>query len=349
MPFDARGVAIAGAGPAGTAAAITLASCGIPAIIVERHLFPRYRPGETLHPGVEPVFQQLGVAHSVNSAGFIRHHGVWIESPAGNRFRPFGRGWSGYQAPGSVLDLILLNRAIELGVQALQPCSVRDVIVDGGRVSGLRTTTDDLRCSFVIDATGRSRFLARTLKLAVRRHSRPMIAQCGYRTGDCAAIGRDPRLNIAQDQWVWSARIGPDTYHWCRVGSAKDPLKSGFVPSSLRNLRVARADRAFDVTWLSVPACAGPGYFIAGDAAASLDPAFGNGVLQALMSGIAAARMAAVAIESRSVADAAGEAYRNWAKHSYLRSARGLSSTFGANFATTGDAHQSGQDLPAGF
>ena len=335
MPSDARSVAIAGAGPAGTAAAITLGSYGIPAVIVERRLFPRYRPGETLHPGVEPIFQQLGVVDSVNAAGFIRYHGVWIESRSGRRFRPFGGGWSGYQAPGAVLDRMLLNRAIELGVQILQPCSVRDVIVEGGRVSGLRTTHGDIQCSVVIDATGRSRLLARALELAVRRHSRRMIVQCGYRTGDCAAIGRDPRLTISQHQWVWGARIGPKTYHWCRLGSAEDPIKPSFVPSSLGDLQAACADRAFDATWLSVPACAGPGYFIAGDAASSLDPAFGNGVLRALMSGIAAGRMAAIAVESRAVSYAAGEAYRNWATHSYLRSAWRLSSTFRSNFTAT--------------
>ncbi|RPH80096.1 MAG: FAD-dependent oxidoreductase, partial [Nitrospiraceae bacterium] len=43
---------ILGGGPAGAAAALTLLDAQIPVTIVEREPFPRYRPGETLHPGV---------------------------------------------------------------------------------------------------------------------------------------------------------------------------------------------------------------------------------------------------------------------------------------------------------
>ncbi|UOQ71628.1 NAD(P)/FAD-dependent oxidoreductase [Hymenobacter cellulosilyticus] len=50
--------------------------------------------------------------------------------------------------------------------------------------------------------------------------------------------------------------------------------------------------RGEDVTWRLVQPAAGPGYVLAGDAAAILDPAAGHGVLKALMSGMMAAQTA---------------------------------------------------------
>ena len=48
-----------------------------------------------------------------------------------------------------------------------------------------------------------------------------------------------------------------------------------------------------DMTWRLHEPCAGPGYFLLGDAAALLDPAASNGVLRALMNGMLAADLAA--------------------------------------------------------
>ena len=58
--------------------------------------------------------------------------------------------------------------------------------------------------------------------------------------------------------------------------------------------------------------CAGPGWLIAGDAAANLDPTSSKGVLKALLSGTLAGRTA-VAILQRGGDTARGvDAYRRW-------------------------------------
>jgi flavin-dependent dehydrogenase len=48
--------------------------------------------------------------------------------------------------------------------------------------------------------------------------------------------------------------------------------------------------RKADMTWRVVTECSGSGYFIAGDAAAVMDPTSSHGVLRALMSGMYAAQ-----------------------------------------------------------
>ena len=83
-------VAIVGGGPAGAAAALWCARQGLRVVLLERERFPRHRPGETLHPGVEPLFAQLGVAEAVLGAGFTRHLGTWVSWSGPRRFEPFG-------------------------------------------------------------------------------------------------------------------------------------------------------------------------------------------------------------------------------------------------------------------
>lgn len=48
----------------------------------------------------------------------------------------------------------------------------------------------------------------------------------------------------------------------------------------------SRPPEGIDLTWKFYEECAGPGFFLLGDAAASLDPSASHGVLRALMSGI---------------------------------------------------------------
>lgn len=44
--------------------------------VLESRIFPRDRPGETLHPGIEPLLETLGVAQQIREANFIRHDGI---------------------------------------------------------------------------------------------------------------------------------------------------------------------------------------------------------------------------------------------------------------------------------
>jgi 2-polyprenyl-6-methoxyphenol hydroxylase-like FAD-dependent oxidoreductase len=75
---------IIGYGSAGTSAAIWAAKFGLVVIIIESAKFPCNRSRETLHPGVESLFDQLGVKKDVTAAKFIRHKGIWIRWKGGS-------------------------------------------------------------------------------------------------------------------------------------------------------------------------------------------------------------------------------------------------------------------------
>src|SRR5882724_5704622 len=117
-PVDAD-VVVIGGGPAGAAAAIACATRGLCVVLCERERFTLERPGETLHPGIEPLLAQLGVADRLPQVVGARHAGIWIEWGSARRFEPFGADahgpWLGFQVRRSDFDALLLERAREVG------------------------------------------------------------------------------------------------------------------------------------------------------------------------------------------------------------------------------------------
>src|SRR5438552_7770760 len=157
-------VVVLGAGPAGSATAITCAKAGLCVALLEREEFPRAAPGETLHPGVLPLLRRLGVENDVLAAGFVRHEGHFVTWNGPRHFVPFGRDshgpWQGLQAWRPDFDNILLAHARRLGVKIWQPCRAHRVIVENEQVAGIETSSGLVGATYVVDATGRRSWLA---------------------------------------------------------------------------------------------------------------------------------------------------------------------------------------------
>lgn len=309
-------VAIVGSGPAGTSAAIACASAGLRVLQIEREEFPRNRPGETLHPGVSPLLNRLGVEVALENAGFLRHAGnrvVWGGPP---RFGPFGSDatgpWREYQAWRADFDAILLGRALACGATILQPCRAFAPRLPSGAVIGVETESGPVHARFVIDAAGGRHWLARSLGIGVERHSPRLIARFGYVEGDCPDCHDTPTIRADPRGWTWIARVRVGVYQWTRLDwSARTPREVD-PPDELKGLAPRGPTLGSDVTWRKARRPAGPGYFLAGDAAAVLDPASSHGVLKSLMSGMYAAHLI-VAVMLRGVSpDRVATAYGRW-------------------------------------
>jgi flavin-dependent dehydrogenase len=308
-------VLVVGGGPAGAAAAIWAAHCGLRVVLLERTIFPRHRPGETLHPGAVSIFKQLGVAEQVAAASGVRHQGQATEWAGRRSFAQFGADaegpWQGYQILRERLDTILMARARDLGVIVLQPQAAVEPIIRGGRVAGIRARSD-INAGFVVDATGMRGFLRRHLPLSEMTLSPPLRAYYGYGEGEIGESDVIPSLVGDERGWTWTAQIGPRSFIWTRLD-----FNAGRKPSkkpALFRVQWHKSVRGADVTWRFVPTSAGRGYFVAGDAAAVLDPAASHGVLRAMMSGVMAAHVISKVTSGVLTENDGVRHYRGWLK-----------------------------------
>ena len=130
---------------------------------------------------------------------------------------------------------------------------------------------DQFRAGWTVDATGRSAWLARKLDIPVNVCSPPLGVRFGWRNEESTDLDGQPIFIFRDDGWDWQAPLADHRTAWVelRIG------EPGGLPLA-----------GVDLTWQLRPECAGPGFFLLGDTAATLDPSSSHGVLRALMSGI---------------------------------------------------------------
>lgn len=303
--------------------------------LLEQAVFPRERPGETLQPGVEPLLQQLGVADAVQAAGFLRHTGHWVRWGGARQFSAFGQGTAGpnrgFQIPRDRLDGLLLRRAVELGVQVVQPCHVTKVIRDPQRVGGVQTRQGDFTAPYLIDASGAGSWLSRQLKHCWRRFSPPLIARYGYAVGECPEAEFFCGIEADPSGWYWTAKTGENKFHWTRLCFLPENQVQSIPPALFKHLTASGPVRGADVTWRVCQQAAGAGFFIAGDAAFVLDPAASQGVLKALMSGMMAAHAVIQARSSPWHELNIQHQYQHWVNEWFHRDRRKMSELYRAH------------------
>jgi flavin-dependent dehydrogenase len=316
-PGRAVEVLIVGGGPAGAATAITCAAAGLSTCVLDRAAFPRDRPGESLHPGVEPLFDRLGVGDAVRAARFVRYTGLWMTWDGPRQFVPFGEDasgpWRGFHAWRADLDTLLLARARALGAEVLQPRrALHPLRGEGQAVVGVETDAGPVHARVVVDAGGGSHWLARHLDLPRVEVSPRLVATYGYVKDAGEAEEDEPRIVADDAGWTWTARVRPGVRQWTRLTFDGRPVPGERRPPELRGCEPLGRERGAEVTWRRVVAPAGPGYVLVGDAAAVLDPASSHGVLRALMSGMMAGHAIVRAASGALPWDAACAGYSEW-------------------------------------
>jgi flavin-dependent dehydrogenase len=322
-------VLIAGGGPAGCAAAIGCATGGLRTILVDRDAEPRERPGEALHPGVEPLLGALGIDGLERVTG-ARHEGIWVGWGEEPHFEPFGSDaegpWRGFQVDRRGLDRLLQARAREAGAEVRSSCKVGEPIVEGGAIVGAQTSTGSVRARIVVDATGGVVWLGRSLGLASSLHSPRLVIRYGYAQGSCPSRDAAPAIVADPSGWTWTARVGPSRYQWLRLDL--DPERGG-VPEELAGLAPVGSPRGADVSWRLSRAAGGPGWFMAGDAGATLDPSSSHGVLKALTSGGVAAHLALAVCRRGLAMKEAAATYQQWLREGFERDVARLAALYG--------------------
>ncbi len=152
-------VIVVGAGPAGSAAAITLARAGFDVVLVDQHAFPRDKVcGDGLIPDAHHALRRLGLLDAVLARARLAKH-VGVIGPRGGRIDVPG---TLAVLPRRELDLLLCTAAVEAGARMVAPVRFVGVLEDGDgdtrRVVGaqLRSgdVTHELRAPWLLIASG---------------------------------------------------------------------------------------------------------------------------------------------------------------------------------------------------
>ena len=320
-------VVIVGGGPAGAAAAIVSAQAGLSVKVIGRPRPESAHTYDAVHPGVFPLLDRLGVAAEIARAGFIRHAGHWVESESARHFIPFGSDetglWLGAQLYRPLFDRILLDRARSLGVDVCE-AGADDVTTRDSQLCGIQTSDGQLSSKFVLDATGRWRWLARRLLLPTVLASPQMYARYGVVEAGILTRDEAPVLTTDSTGWTWTAQAKQHVCWQIRLAWNDHPARGESATEDLRHPHRLGLTHGSDVTWSLTESTAGPGYFVIGDAAIILDPASSHGILRAIMSGMMAAHLVVQIVHSRLDPDLGARWYDQWMRNWFAHDASKL-------------------------
>src|ERR1041385_1504731 len=134
-------VIIAGAGPAGTSAAIHLAQHDLRVLLVEQKKFPRAKLcGEFISPECQKHFETLGVADAIATSAPSALTETVFYSTRGHHVSVPSSWFGGTSALGlsrAVMDDVLLRRAQACGVNVIEGATITDLIQTGKNVCGV--------------------------------------------------------------------------------------------------------------------------------------------------------------------------------------------------------------------
>lgn len=339
-PADNSSVIVLGGGPAGAAAALTLAACGRRVTVLEKARFPRFHIGESLLPYNLGLFEELGLGEWIAECGFpvkraaqfwsgVGEPGARLEFAKGS-FTEFKHA---YQVERSVFDEKVLRAAAKRGAEVREGWTFQSYQIDE---HGVTVTCRDAegvahawRAGFLIDATGMAAVTARQSGLRRERAGHRKVALFGHFEGVAMPTGDesgDIVLLIRDRAWVWliplderrtsvglvMSREEFDTGRgdieslWRRIERETPELRRRLMNATrLGPLRV-EADYSFSVDRLVEPRLVR-----AGDAAGFLDPVFSSGVMLAMESGRDAARVVDAALREGKTMTPAMRRYEN--------------------------------------
>jgi flavin-dependent dehydrogenase len=309
---------VVGAGPAGSAAAIRGAASGLSVLLLEAQSFPRYRPGETLHPGIETLFKELGLMGEIVARDFNRHSGIFQFENGEKLFTAYNNKkyevpWKGWIIPRDEMDTIFLDRAIRAGARFRKTRGHLRLIRDEN--FSLQVDGEWLSAGYILDATGDRFWLSRELNHPVIRYSDDLICFYGKCAGNFSRADNAPCFFRAENHWTWIAKLKPDLYQWTHLNydAGTSLPEKNWRPDILRAMEPVTKTRSRDCSWRISAEPAGENFFCIGDAAFVTDPSSSQGVLKAVMTGIMAAHLAAEVLiaKFRERSSAAAE-YNHW-------------------------------------
>jgi flavin-dependent dehydrogenase len=309
-------VAIAGGGPAGAAAGLSLAQAGLRVLIADSSSTHAFRPGESLPPSARPLLHRLGVLERVMAAGHRPSAGslaCWGgPQPTAEDFIRQLHG-HGLQLDRARFDADLREAACRAGAQVLESTTLRlQRAGSPGRPHQLRLQdasdrAQTIEADWVIDASGRAASLARALGARRVRHDALIAFYLRLQGGSEHDQDGRTLVEAVEEGWWYSSLLPSDQRLLVFLGDSdrlphRRLLSAGGLWNAHRSApmlsqlfdqhgwRPIEPSGGADASSSELDHAAGERWFAAGDAALGFDPIASKGISNALYTGLQAAR-----------------------------------------------------------
>ena len=318
-------VVIAGAGPAGSIAALVLARAGVRVRLLDRARFPREKLcGDTLNPGALALLDQFGIGDDVRARA-LPITGMTVTGPGGASVSAdYPASLCGASISRKDLDLLLVAAATAAGASLDQEVRVHEPLWSTDQrscVIGVRTMFRQrescLHARVVIAADGRASRLGAAVGVSRLARAPRRWAFGAYFTG-VAGQSRRGEMHVRRGGYIGVAPLPCGVTNVCVVRSAawlaaRGDRRGRTHPDSIVTDAVASdpllRDRFVGARQVSSVTTLGPlavdadgvgcaGMLLAGDAAGFIDPMTGDGLRFAIRGGVLAAYAALHELET---------------------------------------------------
>jgi len=295
---------VAGAGPAGAAAAQTLARAGVRVLLADA-VSPAHKVGEALPGAALRLLQALDFPRPGPEGPHTPIRGTlsaWGSSDLVATDALRDRDGPGWRLDRSGFDASLRAAARGSGA-GWRAAGVAAMMRDGSEWTVRLTSAETFKARWLIDATGRRATVAR--RLGARRLRDARLVAC-YAVGQAGADRPLSRtlIEAVPNGWWYASRlpsgapvaglhVGPDDARrlatdaqaWRAALAGTRHVAERFLPSSFGSLLPP-----LDAGGSRLDRLTGAGWIACGDAALAFDPVSGQGILAALHGGMMAAR-----------------------------------------------------------
>ncbi len=361
---------IAGAGPAGASLALAVTATGPWRVILVDRPVRSFRQGETLPGAARALLRDLGVLQQFESDLHARSLGLaslWGSDRLERRDAfadPHGPGW---RLDRPRFERGLLDEAVRRGCRLVRPAAVTGLERDTHsrpwlvRIQAASGEPEEVRCRFVVDASGRRASLARRLGVRQLRVDNLVCDTLVLPPAAATDLDGFSIVEAAPNGWFYATGLQSGArliafhtdFDLAERGLRDPPAFLATIAGS-RLLHRFAPDRAACGPVSRVAAwggrlarCTGPGWAAVGDAACCLDPLSSQGVFNALYGGLRLGQAIATGLRAgteRAIDGYAGEiesvwaAYRRHSRSYYAAETRWAARPFWRRRAESGPA-----------
>lgn len=286
-------VIIIGSGPAGCSAAINCSNLGMSVIVITKHSLsfpkPKEEPSESIHHGFESLAVHLGLPNLLKECAIGTYNNI-TRNFADAHLDNLTNAIEGYHIIKSQLVKKMALSALNKNIPFLAGESVTGFVELDDCIIGVKTkSSKKITAKYIIDASGRSGIGGKLLKITSAVHSQKLYLTTGKITDADTFSSTWKKSGAAffqgENEWLWVALERKNTATF--TCSTTDFKKKDVLPSELDPYKILITNR-FTMFSRSYKNVSRKGLLLTGDAALCLEPLAGQGILNAVYSGIKA-------------------------------------------------------------